>query len=118
MRIDQNFLFEHTGTSADELLHDQVLHTASVIAVMLLAATAIALAAAFLQRRRKIPRTAHFPCCRSPSSPRVALMLTPLSLPIWNHAPQAAFLQFTWRLLAVSRRSSRWLWLPRSAVCH
>ena len=46
MRIDQNFLFEHTGTSSDALLHDQVLHTASIIAVILLTVTVLALAIA------------------------------------------------------------------------
>ena len=45
MRIGSNFLFEHTGTSSDALLHDQVLHTASLIAVILLIATAAALVA-------------------------------------------------------------------------
>src|ERR1019366_1676115 len=55
MRIDQNFLFEHTGTSSDALLHDQVLHTASLIAVILLAATAIALRATALPRKPKLP---------------------------------------------------------------
>ena len=31
----------------------------------------------------------------------IAFLLTPLSAPLWNHAPEAAFLQFPWRLLAV-----------------
>jgi hypothetical protein len=31
----------------------------------------------------------------------IGFLLTPWSLPIWNHAPQATFLQFPWRLLAV-----------------
>ena len=102
MRIDENFLFEHTGTSPDELLHDQVLHTASVIAVMMLTATAAALAAVYVQRKRASSERTF------PALPLViltaiiAFMLTPLSLPLWNHAPQAAFLQFTWRLLAIA----------------
>ena len=46
MRIDRlTSLFERTGNSPDALLHDQVLHTASAIAVILVAATAIALIA-------------------------------------------------------------------------
>jgi uncharacterized membrane protein len=102
MRIDQNFLFEHTGASPDELLHDQVLHTASVIAIMLLAATAVALAAAFLQRRR-VPSGRTFPVLTlAILTAGITFMLTPLSLQVWNHAPQAAFLQFTWRLLAIA----------------
>ena len=101
MRIDQNFLFEHTGTSGDALLHDQVLHTASVIAVIMLAAMAIALTAIFLQRKRASSKRAFPTLPLAILTAGVAFMLTPLSLPVWNRAPQAAFLQFTWRLLAI-----------------
>jgi hypothetical protein len=101
MRIDQNILFEHTGTSSDALLHDQVLHTASVIAVLLLAATAIALAIVFLQRKLASSGRAFPTLPLAMFTAGIAFMLTPLSLPVWNHAPQAAFLQFTWRLLAL-----------------
>ncbi len=105
MRTDQNFLFEHTGTTPDELLHDQVLHTASWIAIVLLVATFAALVAAFLRRKRALSL--------SPSSSSllilplgiltaaIAFALTPLSAPVWRHAPEAEFLQFPWRLLAV-----------------
>jgi len=106
MRIDENFLFEHTGTTPDELLHDQVLHTASLIAVVLLAATFAALAAVYLRRKRAASSLVGL----WPSPPigpltlltaAIASLLTPLSAPIWRHAPEAAFLQFPWRLLAV-----------------
>ena len=120
MRIDQNFVFEHTGTSSDAILHDQVLHTASLIAVILLAATAAALIAA----RRATAPGAPVPALSLPKgldsqtwesrhripfpalplailTAAIAFLLTPLSAPIWNHAPQATFLQFTWRLLAI-----------------
>jgi hypothetical protein len=101
MRIDHNFLFEHTGSSSDALLHDQVLHTASIIAILLLTATAVALAAPVLLRKSKQTEQA-FPALQlTILSAAIAFLLTPLSLPIWNHAPQAVFLQFTWRLLAV-----------------
>jgi hypothetical protein len=143
MRIDHNFLFAHTGTTPDNLLHDQVLHTASVIAVLLLAATALALpvvrlapnpsypsttpgapSSARLSRLRWASRASATPATE-PGAPRVAsetwesrhnpfpllplailtalvaLLLTPLSAPIWAHAPEAAFLQFPWRLLAI-----------------
>jgi hypothetical protein len=99
MRIDQNFLFEHTGTSSDELLHDQVLHTASNIAIILLIATAIALAAIMI---RKKPRATGFPILSlAILTTGIAFLITPLSLPLWNHTPQATFLQFPWRLLAI-----------------
>jgi hypothetical protein len=117
MRIDQNFLFEHTGVTPDQLLHDQVLHTASLIAVILLAAAAVALFAAWL---RGTSRATH-PGAPGPDSqtwesihnlpfpsvplailtPAIAFLLTPLGAPIWRHAPEMQFLQFPWRLLAV-----------------
>jgi hypothetical protein len=101
MRIDHNFLFEHTGSSPDALLHDQVLHTASVIAVILFAATAVALAGNFA-RRKSTKTTSAFPAATlAILAAGIAFLLTPLSLPLWNHAPQAAFLQFPWRLLAI-----------------
>ncbi|MEO6804601.1 MAG: hypothetical protein ABI286_04270 [Edaphobacter sp.] len=42
MRIQDNFLFHHTG----DIFHDQVLHTASLIAILLIALAAAALLAA------------------------------------------------------------------------
>jgi hypothetical protein len=101
MRIDHNFLFEHTGSSPDALLHDQVLHTASVIAVILLGATVIALAANFGRRRTRHTASAVPSATLAILAAGIAFLLTPLSLPLWNHAPQAAFLQFPWRLLAI-----------------
>jgi len=112
MRIDENFLFEHTGATSDALPHDTVLHTASVIAVVLLGATAAVLGGTLILRRRAPSRVA-LPAL-SPALPAafpvlplgvltavVAWLLTPLSAPIWKHAPEAAFLQFPWRLLAI-----------------
>jgi uncharacterized membrane protein len=100
MNIPANFLFHHTGTTFDEVLHDQVLHTVSVIAIILLISTALALAAAYL--RRKHPSESHFPLVSlTLLAAVIAFLLTPLSLPIWNHAPQLTFLQFPWRLLAI-----------------
>ena len=45
MRIEDNFLFHHTG----DILHDEVLHTASLIALILLVASAIVLLIAVLR---------------------------------------------------------------------
>jgi hypothetical protein len=97
MRIDQNFLFEHTGATPDQVLHDAVLHAASVIAVLLLVATVIALGAVAARRIRNA-----FPILPLASlSAVIAFLLTPRSAFLWNHALEAALLQFPWRLLAV-----------------
>jgi hypothetical protein len=102
MRVEDNFLFGHTGDGP----HDQVLHTASLVALSMLIATIIALAAAFVLREKRLgtdtgniattplPILAAFTLC-------IAFLLTPLSLPFWHHLPELAFLQFPWRMLCV-----------------
>jgi hypothetical protein len=99
MRIDENFLFEHTGTSSDALLHDQVLHTASKIAVLLLLATGVALMVAMV--RNGASRNALPVLPLTILTCGIGFALTPLSLPLWNHIPQATYLQFPWRSLAI-----------------
>ncbi|NYF52837.1 hypothetical protein [Tunturiibacter gelidoferens] len=63
MRIQDNFLFHHTG----DLPHDQVLHTASLLAVIILALTVLAIAISRLHRpaipkaRTKLSNTREHP---------------------------------------------------------
>ena len=98
MRISDNFLFHHTGSTPDELLHDAVLHSASIIAVLLLTVTLVT-----LLRLRTTATTSN----RALLLPlalltlTIALLLTPISAPLWNHLPELRFLQFPWRLLAI-----------------
>jgi len=96
MHFSNNFLFHHMGD--DE--HDQVLHTASVVAVEMIAITAIALIVAFLFTTRK-RRTSEELGPLAILSLVIVFLLTPLSMPFWNHGPDLAFLQFPWRLLAI-----------------
>jgi hypothetical protein len=125
MRIQDNFLFHHTG----DILHDQVLHTASLIAIVLLTATAFVLAylaatnprtpstkpgapssARSLRLRwaSRASATAPANLTRHPTiyalttlTIAITLLLTPLTTFIWNHAPELVFLQFPWRLVAI-----------------
>jgi len=136
MRIQDNFLFHHTGDAP----HDQVLHTASLIAIILIALTAAAIAVSYLihnaEQKFKLidkPNTAHLDSemwtsrdARPSSSHHpdishkdttftansllaplailtiaITLLLTPLTAIIWNDAPELAFLQFPWRLVAI-----------------
>jgi uncharacterized membrane protein len=91
-----NFLF-HKTPDAD---HDMVLHTASVVACLLLAATTIALIAAKHSPSRRTPTTSLLvPFALLAAI--VGILLTKVSLPLWNHLPDLAFLQFPWRLLAL-----------------
>ena len=119
-RIEDNFLFHHTGDAP----HDQVLHIASVIAVILIAATTIAITLAYVRRglgedassrpeRSAVERPPHLFNEDTPSiagillpsltilTIAIILLLTPLTKFIWDHAPELAFLQFPWRLLAI-----------------
>jgi hypothetical protein len=122
MRIADNTLFHHMPpVSDDNLAHDAVLHTASLIAITLL----IAIAAAFLLSLKNVrvphprearvgigeadPSTAISPRTMSREHPLTLLLLTLLiaflltraSLPIWAHTPELRFLQFPWRLTAI-----------------
>ena len=152
LRIQDNFLFHHTtqgitnpAALSEALFHDQVLHTASLIAVVLLILTTITLlilryqtsqakepGAPYLDSEMWASRKARPHSSPSPDSPgapfiaplshamggivsaqpaplyalailaiTIAILLTPLSNPIWHHTPELAFLQFPWRLLAI-----------------
>ena len=95
MRVDDNTLFHHTGLSEDALMHDAVLHSASIVAVLLIAITAAALVITSL-RKEKAPT---LPLAILATT--ITLLLTPIALPIWHHAPELEFLQFPWRFVAV-----------------
>lgn len=104
MRIVDNTLFHHMAPVTDDTLaHDAVLHTASQVAALIL--VAILLAAAI--NRVPYPRAARIGPSEADLSPLlllsllVAILLSPLSLPIWTHTPELRFLQFPWRLTAI-----------------
>ena len=99
MRVQDSFLFGHTG----EAFHDQVLRTASWIATATFAVALASGGAAWIAARR------HGITGRPRSSAAadflvgtVAIALSlqfRLSLPVWHILPELQFLQFPWRLL-------------------
>jgi hypothetical protein len=96
MRIVDNTLFHHMpATVPDAAPHDQVLHTASMLAILLLAG----IATAALLGRRGLPRAVTLPLLLLAGL--IALLLTPISLPVWGLLPELRFLQFPWRLMAL-----------------
>ena len=107
MRVEDNFLFGHTGYGP----HDAVLHTASLVAVETLGIAALSLLAAALVRRRKRPESGGAPLAPlAPQAPlavltvlavAIAVLLWHGTLPVWHVVPELAFLQFPWRLLSV-----------------
>jgi uncharacterized membrane protein len=92
MRIEDSFLFGHTG----EAFHDQVLRTASWIAVAMMAT---ALAAIVLSLRKRQPNRLRSPLIASLFA--ICILLLPFSDILWKHAPELRFLQFPWRWLLV-----------------
>ncbi len=88
----ENFLFHHTADPD----HDQVLRTASIVAVLMIALTAIALFLA-IRRNKHRPRLFIFAVLAA----AIVFLLTPSSAFFWKHTPELTFLQFPWRLVAV-----------------
>ncbi|MGI4830088.1 MAG: hypothetical protein ACRYFU_18090 [Janthinobacterium lividum] len=111
MRVEDNFLFGHTGYGP----HDQVLHTASLVALETMAITAIALLLAIVLERKHsametpvpkregVPGTSTRPALVSTLclAILIAVLLWHPTVPVWHLLPELAFLQFPWRLLAV-----------------
>jgi hypothetical protein len=116
LRPQDNFLFHHT-TDAE---HDAVLHTASIVAGLVIGLCLAALLFLLISSLRSAgkpgvpglvsgtPDTAQ--STTSPAQPTralallalaIAFMLTPLSALLWRYLPELRFLQFPWRLTAV-----------------
>lgn len=105
MRPVDHFLFHHMPPGTlDGRYHDQVVQTASIVAMILLALIALAAAVTLTQKS----------CHRSRNGRRasvflpllllailIVFLLTTPSLFLWNHVPKLAFLQFPWRLCAL-----------------
>jgi len=100
MRIADNTLFHHMSPPTDDTIaHDVVLHTASLIALTLLAAIFIAFLTILLRRKTSSLPSSLFPLPLLVLL--IAFLLTRPSLPIWAHTPELRFLQFPWRLTAI-----------------
>jgi len=89
MRIEDSFLFGHTG----EAFHDQVLRTASWIFVTMLVTLAIC---GWIAWRRNSARPLLLPLFAAAAV--LGALQLPLSRPVWLVAPELRFLQFPWRL--------------------
>jgi hypothetical protein len=120
LRPQDNFLFHHTIDPE----HDAVLHTASIVAALLIALTAVALlinmrtneggassssenepgapsSPRLLRLRWASRESATTAACLTILAFVIALMLTPLSTMLWAHLPEHRFQQFPWRLIAI-----------------
>jgi len=117
MRYQDNFLFTRTPDAA----HNAVNHTISLLALSLLLLTTLSVVALFFARKNPvILNEGHSPQPKDPEALHpaptsrtflstilafltivIAILLTPLSTPIWHHLPNLAYLQFPWRLLTL-----------------
>ena len=95
MRIEDSFLFEHTG----QTYHDQVLHSASVLVVILFGVAAVSLAVLLLRRRRNEGQVV---LVIAALMAMILLLQFPISRTLWHAAPRLLFLQFPWRWLLVA----------------
>jgi hypothetical protein len=103
MRVEDSFLFGHTG----EPFHDQVLHTASVIAITVVGAGLVCGAVSWVCTGRPgageaRARRAALHGVLGGGLPAILLLLLPVSEPVWRYAPELHFLQFPWRWLVVA----------------
>jgi hypothetical protein len=96
--LENNWLFAvHSDPSL--AYHDQVLHTASMIAVIMIAVTLGALLVCWLRGRLPGGRPWWVPLALVPVA--VLLLQFSFSRPLWNLLPELRFLQFPWRWLQV-----------------
>jgi hypothetical protein len=96
--LENNWLF---AVHADPALayHDQVLHTVSMIAILMVAATFSGLLVCWLRGRLPGERRWWIPLALIPAA--VLLLQFPFSRPFWNLLPDLRFLQFPWRWLVI-----------------
>jgi hypothetical protein len=117
LRYQDNFLFTPTADPA----HNAVNHTISLLALTLLILTTLSVFALFVARKKPVilsegrsPQPKDPEELHATQTPRtfltpalalltltIALLLTPISAPIWHHLPNLAYLQFPWRLLTL-----------------
>jgi hypothetical protein len=98
MRFQDNFLFDRTADTA----HNVVNHTASTLALTVLAFTVAAVSALILTRKKSSEDSLqHAAFIFATLTILIAFLLVPISTPIWNHLPNLAFLQFPWRFLTI-----------------
>lgn len=94
MRVEDSFFFEHTG----QQYHDQVLHTASLITLILVA---VGLLAALFAWRQRDPSRTKLLAILTTTLLALFFLQFHISDFIWHFAPRLQFLQFPWRWLQV-----------------
>lgn len=98
--MDHTLFHRMPGNAEDNDYHDDVVRTASLVAVTLLGGIGIALF--FARKSRSLQGPQYTPVVPlTLLTLLIAFLLTPASLFLWSHVPKLAFLQFPWRLCAL-----------------
>lgn len=95
-QLQNSFLFHHT----DDAAHDAVLHTVSVIAVLLLSVTAVVFFLLYA-RSKRARNEASTIVLLALLAMAIGFLLTPASGAVWRVLPEFAYVLFSWRLLAI-----------------
>jgi hypothetical protein len=96
--LENNWLFSrHANPTL--AAHDEVLHTASIIVVAMIAIALSALLVSWLRRRLPGERAYWVPLALIPFA--ILFLQFSFSRPMWNLLPEMRFLQFPWRWLLV-----------------
>jgi hypothetical protein len=98
-KLENNWIFAHHANPS-LAFHDQVLHTVSIIAVIMIVITIGAIIACKLRGRLPGPRSWWIPLALVPVG--VLLLQFPFSDLLWKLLPDLRFLQFPWRWLLIA----------------
>ena len=118
--LENNWLFAHHA-NPELAFHDQVLNTASTIAVIMIAIAICAFLVCKIRGRLPGPRSWWIPLALIPIA--VLLVQFRISDMLWNLLPKLRFLQFPWRWLLVLEAPmaiflAAALWPPKIAKRH
>jgi hypothetical protein len=89
-----HFLFNRMPAGPDWDFHNAVVLSVSIVSVTLLLASALAFIPAFRAQRKPALLSGLLTLL-------ILFLLVPPSLPVWNHLPELAFVQFPWRFNAL-----------------
>jgi hypothetical protein len=110
MRIQDNFLFVHTGNPGHDGVNLQISLLAASLYILMAVAVIALLLRAYLHRSRTSTAPSLLPTSYSlfpvllaitTLAATLILMLSPISIPIWTHLPELNYLQFPWRILSM-----------------
>jgi hypothetical protein len=100
MRVQDNFLFVRTNDPGHNGVNVQIsLLAATLFALTITAVIALVVLSIRTRKRRLVDPSPAISVAVLAAT--LLLMLSPISIPIWNHLPELHYLQFPWRILSL-----------------